>query len=109
MQVKIVVNATQVFKVHVFKEGHKNGQNLHRQFDITYAVSDKSTVKISSMFVALLEYTNFNKNPIHMILYIPASMKIAGLYVDFLLPIFITNMGRSCTLLPISITSATFG
>ena len=51
----------------------------------------------------------FNKNPILMILYLPASMKIAGLYVDFLLPIFITNMGRSCTLLPISITSAMFG
>ena len=23
-----------VYKVHVFKEGHKNWQNLHRQFDV---------------------------------------------------------------------------
>ena len=29
----IIVKYLKVFKVHVFWEGHKNWQNLHRQFD----------------------------------------------------------------------------
>ena len=46
--------------VSVFYEGQKNWRNLHRRFDIMYLVSVKSTVKISTFFVAFLENTNFN-------------------------------------------------
>ena len=41
------------------KKAIKIDKNLHRRFDITYVVSVKSTVKISSIFVAFLENTNF--------------------------------------------------
>ena len=47
--------------VYVFREGHKNWQNLHRQFDsMYYVVTVKLTVKILSIFVAFLENMNFN-------------------------------------------------
>ena len=66
-------------KVHIFWEGHKILQNLHGRFDLyyigqiyggdfekfrgllkIYEHNVKSTLKISSIFVACLENMNFN-------------------------------------------------
>ena len=44
------------FKVHIFWEGHKILQNLHLTFVL---LPVKSKVKISQIYVAFSEYTNF--------------------------------------------------
>ena len=46
-------------KVHVFWEGHKNWQYLHRPTIWQYVITVKSTVKISSIFVSFFENMNF--------------------------------------------------
>ena len=51
-----------LFKVHVFWEVHTNWRNLYRPFDIYY-IRVKSTMKISSLFVAFLENMNFIRAP----------------------------------------------
>ena len=45
-------------KVHIFWEGHKFLQNLHK--DLSYVAMVKSTVEISQNFVAFSEYMNFD-------------------------------------------------
>ena len=46
-------------KNHVFWEGHKNWQYLHRPTIWQYVITVKSTVKISSIFVSFFENMNF--------------------------------------------------
>ena len=49
-----------VFKVHIFREGHKILRNLHLAF--VYVVPVKSKVKILQNFVAFSKYMNFSRN-----------------------------------------------
>ena len=46
------------FKVHIFWEGHKILQNLHRRFDWHY-IGQINSGDFAKIFVALLEYMNF--------------------------------------------------
>ena len=48
-----------LLKFNFFYVGNKNGRNLHYGFDLLHNV--KSTVKISTNFVAFLENINFTK------------------------------------------------
>ena len=55
-------------KVHIFWEGHKILQNLHKTF-LSYVVPVKSKVKISWNYVAFSEYMNFESQETRQILY----------------------------------------
>ena len=54
-----IQNGISRLKVHVFKEGHKNWQNLHRRFDNYFIMSNRQW-RFFSNFVAFLENIIFN-------------------------------------------------